>query len=190
MHPPADENWKPVTGYENFYDASDHGRVRRLPRSVEIKDGSTRTTAGKMLRPFQHGRTSHLAVKLMVNGERKRRPVHRLVLEAFVGPYPEGMECCHADGDPTNNHLDNLRWDTRSANSHDSVKHGSHAMSLRTHCPRGHVLELPNLRASLHAKGGRACLACDRAKAYARKYNQMDKFEEIADQRYAAIMKR
>ena len=35
-------------------------------------------------------------------------------------PRPIGMECCHLDDDPTNNHLSNLRWDTRSANSFES----------------------------------------------------------------------
>lgn len=51
--------------------------------------------------------------------------VHRLVLECFVGPCPEGMEACHADGDITNNTLSNLRWCTSSENSADSVAHGT-----------------------------------------------------------------
>jgi hypothetical protein len=50
--------------------------------------------------------------------------VHRLVLEAFVCPCPEGRECCHNDGDPANNALTNLRWNTRKANIEDSRRHG------------------------------------------------------------------
>ena len=50
--------------------------------------------------------------------------VHTLVLIAFVGPRPDGLMCCHNDGDPTNNHLDNLRWDTGSANMQDMIRHG------------------------------------------------------------------
>lgn len=50
--------------------------------------------------------------------------VHRLVLMAFVGPCPEGMEGCHNDGDASNNNLANLRWDTRQANFDDLKKHG------------------------------------------------------------------
>ena len=42
--------------------------------------------------------------------------ISRLVLQTFVGPCPEGMECCHNDGIKTNNHLENLRWDTHRAN--------------------------------------------------------------------------
>lgn len=51
--------------------------------------------------------------------------VHRLVLMAFVGPCPEGMEGCHADGNRANNSLVNLRWDTREANEKDKVQHGT-----------------------------------------------------------------
>lgn len=51
--------------------------------------------------------------------------VHRLVLAAFEGQQPEGMECCHNDGNPANNHIDNLRWDTKSANSLDRHQHGT-----------------------------------------------------------------
>lgn len=50
--------------------------------------------------------------------------VHVLVLEAFVGPRPDGMEGCHNDGDPSNNRLSNLRWDTPLANWSDRRKHG------------------------------------------------------------------
>ena len=52
--------------------------------------------------------------------------VHRLVLEAFVGPCPDGMEACHGpDHDPSNNRLENLRWDTHSANMRDRAKNGT-----------------------------------------------------------------
>jgi hypothetical protein len=50
--------------------------------------------------------------------------VHRLVLETFRGPCPEGMEGCHNDGNQLNNRLENLRWDTHLANVKDRAKHG------------------------------------------------------------------
>lgn len=58
--------------------------------------------------------------------------IHRLILLAFVGPCPEGMECCHNDGDPTNNRLDNLRWDSPKNNKRDSILHGTHAVGERS----------------------------------------------------------
>lgn len=54
------------------------------------------------------------------------RYVHHLVLEAFIGPRPAGMEACHfPDRDPANNRVCNLRWDTRTANRKDMVAHGT-----------------------------------------------------------------
>ncbi len=60
-----------------------------------------------------------------------RRLVHRLVLESFVGPCPEGMESCHADGNRLNNRLDNLRWDTPKNNAADKARHGTLAVGSR-----------------------------------------------------------
>lgn len=53
--------------------------------------------------------------------------IHRLVLETFIGPCPDGMECCHNNGDPVDNRLGNLRWDTHFNNVQDSIKHGTRA---------------------------------------------------------------
>src|SRR5262245_50618733 len=50
--------------------------------------------------------------------------VHRLVLLAFVGPCPGGMECCHANDDRQDNRLSNLRWDTRGNNISDAIRNG------------------------------------------------------------------
>lgn len=73
-----------------------------------------------------------LAVNEKADGHRrvplagKLMHVHRLVLTAFRGPCPEGMQACHCDGDPRNNALGNLRWDTPTANHADKRKHGTH----------------------------------------------------------------
>jgi hypothetical protein len=79
----------------------------------------------------------HIAVRV---GRIGYRFVHRLVLEAFVGPCPEGMECRHLDGDPANNRLENLRWGTHRENAADQVRHGTAAW-LRPEChERAHRL--------------------------------------------------
>lgn len=49
----------------------------------------------------------------------KYKAVHRLVLQTFIGPCPDGMEARHLDGNKYNNHLSNLRWGTRQQNSGD-----------------------------------------------------------------------
>jgi hypothetical protein len=77
------------------------------------------------LRDGDH-KSGYRSVALSLNKTLVRRRVHRLVLEAFVGSCPPGMECCHNDGNPRNNRLDNLRWDTRSSNVRDQIRHGTH----------------------------------------------------------------
>jgi hypothetical protein len=57
---------------------------------------------------------------------RREVGVHVLVLEAFVGPRPEGMQACHfPDRDKTNNDVTNLRWGTPISNQGDRVLHGT-----------------------------------------------------------------
>lgn len=65
----------------------------------------------------------YLSVRLMVNNKDEFFRIHRLILEAFVGPCPEGMECCHTDGNRLNNSLENLRWDTPDSNLADRDRH-------------------------------------------------------------------
>ncbi len=116
------EFWKPVVGYEGYYEVSDQGRVRSLERTV-IRNGESivpsRIIAQKLTK------NGYLAVNLWRNNKYKTRTVHRLVLEAFVGPHPRGMQACHDDGDRTNNFANNLRWDTPSANNLDKRRHGT-----------------------------------------------------------------
>ena len=56
--------------------------------------------------------------------KRRKGFIHRLVLETFIGPCPDNMECRHLDGNSKNNNLENLRWDTRIKNSQDRILHG------------------------------------------------------------------
>ncbi len=51
--------------------------------------------------------------------------IHRSLLETFIGPCPEGMECRHLDGDPLNNNLGNLKWGTRYENMQDKIIHNA-----------------------------------------------------------------
>jgi hypothetical protein len=64
----------------------------------------------------------------------RQRLVHLLILEAFVGPCPDGMQCLHNDGDPGNNRLSNLRWGTRVENAADRRRHGTCPIGERNGC--------------------------------------------------------
>lgn len=65
------------------------------------------------------------------NGRNRPHRVHRLILEAFVGPCPLGMQCRHKDGDRTNNSLSNLAWGTPKENTTDKFRHGTMLMGMQ-----------------------------------------------------------
>lgn len=94
------EEWRPVVGYEGYYEVSDHGNVRSLDRVVP-RGRHTQTVIGRALSPSAKP-SGHMQVSI-IGADRKQRTrmVHQLVLDAFVGPCPEGMEACHTDDDPT-----------------------------------------------------------------------------------------
>jgi hypothetical protein len=64
-------------------------------------------------------------IYITVNKKKVNILVHRLVLEAFCGPCPDGFQGCHNDGNRTNNQIGNLRWDTFASNTRDKVIHGT-----------------------------------------------------------------
>ena len=70
-------------------------------------------------------RFGYLWVTFRVGGQMLMRMVHRLILETFTGPCPEGMIACHNNGNPSDNRLGNLRWDTHRSNQADMVRHGT-----------------------------------------------------------------
>lgn len=75
----------------------------------------------KQLKPYYHN--GYATVFL---GQKARRFVHRLVLEAFVGPCPPGKQACHfPDRDTKNNHITNLRWGTPKENGRDREFQGT-----------------------------------------------------------------
>lgn len=130
------KEWRPVVGYEELYQVSNRGRVWSNGRTLKCKSAwgkwTMRTKRSKFLKPtstyYKGGdRLLTTSVKLYdLNGKKRSVGVHTLVLEAFVGPCPEGMECCHEDGNPENNRVENLRWDTKQSNMDDREKHGKH----------------------------------------------------------------
>lgn len=149
------ETWKPVAGWENFYEVSDRGHVRSVDRVT--KQGDHFVSLRGVDRCLTTHKSGHRTVSLRRPGIQKTFYVHRLVLEAFVGPCPEGMEACHGNGDPGDNRIENLRWDTRFANVHDMLGHGNHHNIAKTHCKRNHPLSGENLRME---GGRRRCRAC------------------------------
>lgn len=106
------EQWIDVIDFEGIYQVSNFGQIR-CAKTGKIKKITISKACG---RPY---------LSLWKNNKSKVCRPYKLVMEAFVGIRPQGMECCHNDGNPQNNHLSNLRWDTPKNNHADKIKHGT-----------------------------------------------------------------
>lgn len=105
--------WRPVSGTRGLYEVSSGGSVRR-------------TVGGSAGRTLKSSDTKgYRLVDLSVDGVIRKVAVHSLVLEAFVGPRPAGMQCAHGDGVRSNNRVENLRWATVGENAQDRIAHGT-----------------------------------------------------------------
>lgn len=149
------ERWLPIPGYEGHYEVSDQGRVKSFKRGGEriMRDAAKYAGYRTVCLTLDHGRRTH--------------QVHSLVLRAFVGAPPARYVGCHNNGDPADNRLENLRWDTQASNVADTLAHGKHNMASKTHCPSGHPYDESNV---YHRGNRRVCRTCARAASLARYY--------------------
>jgi len=153
--------WRDAVGWEGCFQVSDHGQVRSLDRVIPYVDGRVRHHKGRVLRPYQRP-DGYYTVRLSGNGRLTTVKVHHLVLEAFVGPCPQGQQGCHRDGNGLNNRLDNLRWDTQAGNEADKER------TYTTHCSQGHELTPENTYYNA-ARYQRQCRTCDRERTRRRR---------------------
>lgn len=109
------EVWRPVIGHEANYEVSDQGRVRSRPRA---------RTKGGLLKPWDH-EDGYPMVNLRSAPKNTKATVHSLVMAAFVGPCPEGLQVRHLDGSKDNNHISNLVYGTPAEDAQDRIKHGT-----------------------------------------------------------------
>lgn len=103
-----DEDWVPIRGYSSYL-VSNKGRV------INLRDS--------LLKP-NTSEWGYLYVVLSVNGQRKTEYVHRLVADAFVPGFDNGLEVNHIDGNKTNNNDENLEWVTKSMNNQHAIDSG------------------------------------------------------------------
>jgi hypothetical protein len=106
-----EEEWR-LVAHSRGYEVSTLGRVRR---------------AGRMLNPCPNTDGYPIVDVWFEDKTHKRRGVHALVCEAFIGPRPAGHECCHNNGIRHDNRLANLRYATHAENELDKLQHGTRA---------------------------------------------------------------
>lgn len=80
--------------------------------------------------PSPNGRYARVCIR------RKHLYVHRLVLEAFSGPCPDGMVARHLNGISADNRAENLAWGTHQANQDDRVRHGTNRPGVESHAAK------------------------------------------------------
>jgi phosphoketolase len=98
-----EEVFKPILGYEGYYNISNKGRVYSL-------------ISNKILKTWFDGRGYYQRIRLCKDGKRKSYDIHRLVASTFVSGYREGLEVNHKDEDKRNNNPENLEWVTHAEN--------------------------------------------------------------------------
>lgn len=135
-----EEIWKDIKGFENIYQVSNQGRVKRLATTTIMRNQVSSWEQRLPEYIFNPSLDSHGYPQVVLSmGEKKRAArVHRLVAEAFLSePSEELVETCksagldyvlvnHKDTDTTNNVWSNLEWCSPKFNCDWSVASGTH----------------------------------------------------------------
>lgn len=127
------EVWKPIKNYENYYEISNLGRVRSIPRNENIRFSSRKHT--RILKLYKNinkrGKTSGYRVVLCKNNKIKKFMVHRLVYENFIGNLEDNKVINHLDFNPLNNRVSNLEQVTKFENDYYSRGRNSIKLTLK-----------------------------------------------------------
>ncbi len=108
------EEWRPVVGYEDIYEVSSYGRVKRLPYN---SNGKTIGRKKVFIRHYDGGilkgsvcKNGYRRVTLTKNGKNKFYHIHSIVAQAFISN-PRRFPCInHKNEDKTDNRVENLEY--------------------------------------------------------------------------------
>ncbi len=140
------EEWRPVVGYEGFYEVSSLGRVRSCDRYVVHPAG----VALKKQRVLAQGfcAAGYARVSLHKYGRSTTHLVSRMVAMAFA-PNDLGLpQAAHRNGNKKDNSVANLVWATQSDNEAHKVAHGTHRRGGRHPLARLSADDVARIRSS------------------------------------------
>lgn len=122
------EIWKPIFGFECYYEISNKGSIKSLDRVVP-RGNSTLKIKGIIKKHHLNSR-GYAVVDLEMNGKRKRYFIHRLVAFTFLENKLNKPNVNHKDSNPLNNTYSNLEWVTQCENMQHAVLFGNIKRSL------------------------------------------------------------
>jgi len=142
------EEWRTVPRFGYKYQASNLGRIMG--------------PSGLILKQRLNNRGYPVVEVSTVTAKKGSQEslVHRMVAMAFHGLPEPDQEVRHLNGKQTDNRVENLAWGSRSENSVDQVRHGTHRNISKTHCIRGHEFTPENTYS--RGKNQRTCMSCKR----------------------------
>lgn len=133
------------------YRVGDNGAVQSCWKGKNVGSGKNYKRVRLMTEEWWNlkaasRRSRYPLVQLYQDGRLHTRPIHRLVLEAFVGPRKPDEQCRHLDGNPWNNHLSNICWGTALENKRDQIRHGTNVRGSRHPLAKVSESDIPKIR--------------------------------------------
>ena len=125
------EIWKIIPQFP-YYAASNLGRIKSIERKVRFisKIGNEHWRLKREYIISQHDQgTGYLVADLSIDDERIARTVHSLVIQAFKGLRPPGLDVRHLNGIKKDNRTTNLKYGTKTQNFNDRLRHGTYYSS-------------------------------------------------------------
>ena len=115
------ELWKPVKDWEQYYEISNYGRVRRIRYDDNSKKEQYRLPY--YLKP-KKDKDGYLKYALCLKRKNKYYFAHRLVATHFIDNVKKKPCVNHKDGDKQNNYVNNLEWCSIRYNNVHALENG------------------------------------------------------------------